>query len=200
MAVTHIKNHPYTMGPAIALLMLTAIAAVALGVLSTRPFMQNWMSHKVLGHERWKWLVGGAIAATTLALALTVLSLVIKASPKKDPQPSEEADQQLAYGWVSVTKDTGQTYYWHAETKTSTWERPSLELKAVEGASHLPQGWTVKYDPTAKCLVYTRPDGGAQFKHPKVPAGWNTGYVESTNMICYYTPQGKKVWLLPDQV
>lgn len=132
----HIRSNPYTMGTAIGLLAITVLATVVLGALSTKASMYNWMTQRVEGHARWKWLVGGALFTTGLAFIALCLSLVdIKNDQSRKEPPAGSSvetnlqlpsqEEQLPEGWTKEQANDGSTYYWHLATATTQRDRPN---------------------------------------------------------------------------
>lgn len=146
----HINNHRRTMVPAIALLSLTALAAVVLAALSTRTSMQGWMSHKVLGHARWKWLVGGAIAASATSLVLAGCSFRKDKSEPQRTLATVQGNINLPEGWTKALGDvkSGQIIYHHSSGRQQS-EHPNLF-----------NGWQALLDVTTCTIYYYHPQTG----------------------------------------
>ena len=86
----------------------------------------------------------------------------------------DEAEAELPDGWEEHhDQQTGRAFYYHAATKTSTWERPSGDGAAAE--DELPAGWTVHKDPgTGRPFYYSETTRESVWTHPgrRLPAGW----------------------------
>ena len=86
----------------------------------------------------------------------------------------DEDEAELPDGWEEHhDQQTGRAFYYHAATKTSTWERPSGDGAAAE--DELPAGWTVHKDPgTGRPFYYSETTRESVWTHPgrRLPAGW----------------------------
>merc|ERR1719261_718974 len=99
----------------------------------------------------------------------------------------------LPHGWaLLVDPATGQTYYHHAATGVSQWERPE-DLAAPQGeAAGLPAGWACHIDPDSGCPYYRcAATGASQWDPPpcqataadapptrRLPPGWEEVWSE----------------------
>lgn len=89
-----------------------------------------------------------------------------------------QREAPLPEGWVeSVDAATGKTYYSHAETGKSTWDKPlPPERKALKRTmtmaqqeAALPEGWTEMTDPASGGLYYYHADKGLTTWEKPVP-------------------------------
>lgn len=179
----HIQKHPVTMGIALTLPVLTALAGLALvGLSFSGPFrasMQTWMSHKVLGHARWNWLVGGAIASTTFALGALGLSFVLKDKKAATPPQQGEIRSNIKSLAESAIHDLSS-------------QPPAGPVPVPTTADEADLLAYVAPVPVVPVPVMAPPANGA------LPPGWEAFDDEATGLRVYLnTSTGHTQWELP---
>jgi len=118
---------------------------------SSQPLPQNW---KEITDENGSIYYYNEVTFETSWSFPVHLASEIPSSP---PHRSSSSSSALPNGWQEVTDESGNIYYYNANTNETAWDRPSetkTSISSSGSASSLPAGWQALVDENGSTYYY----------------------------------------------
>jgi hypothetical protein len=148
---------------------------------------------------------GGGGAASSAASAARGAGGVGAAAAAATANPGQRPSRPapLPQGWLELTSDEGEVYYFHDASGTTQWERPRLPGLPVLLTAPLPPGWSAAVDAETGEPYYFHPaTGESQWEKPELPEenlapGWRALVDEDGDAYFWHVETGKTTWDKP---